>query len=111
MEDLSEDIKNLRVRLDEASRYLRIPELLERREQLEEEMADPDLWDDQNRGREVQKNLSETAEDIDLHQVLESEVEDLETLYELATEEGDESLDEEIRTGLQKIQTKFDRSL
>ena len=59
MEDINEDIKNLRVRLDEASRYLRIPELLKRREQLEEEMADPNLWDDQNRGREVQKNLSE----------------------------------------------------
>ena len=108
MEDINEDIKNLRVRLDEASRYLRIPELLKRREQLEEEMADPNLWDDQNRGREVQKNLSEAVEDIDLHKALESEVEDLETLFELAKEEDDESFDEEIRTGLQKIQTKFD---
>ena len=47
MEDINEDIKNLRVRLDEASRYLQIPELLKRRELLEEEMADPNLWDDQ----------------------------------------------------------------
>ncbi|HJP15537.1 MAG TPA: peptide chain release factor 2 [Acidimicrobiales bacterium] len=107
MEDITEEIKNLQIRLKESSRYLRIPELIERRKQLEQEMADPSLWDDQNRGRQVQKDLSEVIEDINLHESLKTEVEDLETLLELATEEGDESLDGEIQSDLKKIQNQF----
>ncbi|MAK95474.1 MAG: peptide chain release factor 2 [Euryarchaeota archaeon] len=108
MEDINEEVRNLRIRLEEATRYLRISELVKQREDLEEKMADPSLWDDQNRGKEVQRKLSETIEDLEFYDFLKVGIEDLETLLELVDEEGGESLEDEIESGLEKIRSKFD---
>ena len=96
MRDFAPDLVALRQRLDQASGYLRIEELRTRRTELEEEMADPDLWNDQDRGRRVQVDLSRVIEDLDHHAGLVARLEDVETLAELAVEEGEESLESEI---------------
>ena len=57
MQDFTQELAALRRRLDEATVYLRITDLLGERSDLEGEMADPDLWNDQDRGRQVQKAL------------------------------------------------------
>ena len=96
MRDFAPDLVALRQRLDQASGYLRIEELRTRRAELEEEMADPDLWNDQDRGRRVQVDLSRVIEDLDHHAGLVARLEDVETLAELAVEEDEESLEPEI---------------
>jgi len=96
MRDFAPDLVALRQRLDQASGYLRIEELGTRRAELEEEMADPDLWNDQDRGRRVQVDLSRVIEDLDHHAGLVARLEDVETLAELAVEEDEESLESEI---------------
>ena len=96
MRDFAPDLVALRQRLDQASGYLRIEELGTRRAELEEEMADPDLWNDQDRGRRVQVDLSRVIEDLDHHAGLVARLEDVETLVELAVEEDEESLESEI---------------
>ena len=47
MRDFSDDLADLRRRIEEARVYLRIEELLLSRPQLETEASRPDLWDDQ----------------------------------------------------------------
>ena len=96
MRDFAPDLVALRQRLDQARGYLRIEELGTRRAELEEEMADPDLWNDQDRGRRVQVDLSRVIEDLDHHAGLVARLEDVETLVELAVEEDEESLESEI---------------
>ena len=96
MRDFAPDLVALRQRLDQASDYLRIEELRTQRTELEEEMADPGLWNDQDRGRRVQVDLSRVIEDLDHHAGLVVRLEDVEILAELAVEEDEENLESEI---------------
>ena len=108
MQNFAPDLAALRNRLDEASGYLRIAEQQDRRDGLETEMADPDLWNDQDRGRRVQKDLAAVIEDLNLHAQLTEGIEDAETLAEMAAEEGDDSLAGEIAEAVSALSSRFD---
>ena len=107
MRDFSEDLKGLRVRLDEARQYLRIDELTARRMQLETESARPDLWDDADLARTITGELSAVSADIDLHADLAQQLEDAETLAELARELEDESQEPEIAESIARLDRRF----
>jgi peptide chain release factor 2 len=96
MKDLTEDIKDLVRRVGDARGYLRIEEASERLAALEEQASDPNLWDDQERARAVTQEMSRHRADVDLVVELEARVSDIETLYELAREEDDDSVAEEL---------------
>jgi peptide chain release factor 2 len=106
--DFSDDLGALRQRLSEAEQYLRIEELRHRRPQLETEASRPDLWDDPEVAKKVNSELSAAAVDIELYEGLEQQLEDAETLAELAREEGDESQEPEIEATLTAVRTKLD---
>ncbi len=108
MRDFAPDLVAVRQRLDQASGYLRIEELRTRRTELEEEMADPDLWNDQDRGRRVQVDLSRVIEDLDHHAGLVARLEDVETLAELAAEEDEESLESEIAEAIDALYVELE---
>ena len=108
MQDFTPELTVLRNRLDEATDYLRIAEQKERRTALEVEMADPELWNDQERGRRVQKDLAAVIEDLDLHADLTEGIEDAETLVEMAIEAGDDSLEPEIGDVVGSLSGRFD---
>ena len=63
MQDFTDELNALAARLDEATRYLRIDEQRQRRSALEAEMADPDLWNDQDRGRLGRQHIDESRMD------------------------------------------------
>jgi len=90
MRDLSDDLKALRARLDEAEGYLRVDELRARRPQLEAEASRPDLWDDPERARRVTGELAGVIDDLDHYEGLAGRLDDADTLYELARDEGDD---------------------
>ncbi len=79
---------DLRTRLSEAERYLRIAERRERRAELEDEAAKPDLWDDQDHARQVTTELGRLSSDLDEFAALDASLSDAEVLHELV-EEGD----------------------
>src|SRR3954454_24772858 len=108
MRDFTDDIADLRRRLDEARAYLRIEELQARRPQLETEASRPDLWDDQDLARRITGELDAATKDIELYEGLVQQVDDAETLAELAREEGDESQEPEIEASLKAVATKLD---
>jgi len=108
MQDFTPELTALRNRLDEATGYLRIAEQKECRVALEVEMADPELWNDQDRGRRVQKDLAAVIEDLDLHADLTEGIEDAETLVEMAVEAGDDSLEPEISEVVESLSGRFD---
>jgi len=108
MQDFSQQIAAICSRLDEARGYLRIAELQQRQPQLETEASRPDLWDDQERARAVTSELSAVNEDLELFSQLSGDVEDLETLHEMAREEADESLEPEIADAAKDIEATLD---
>ena len=103
MRDFSDELADLRRRIDEARVYLRIEELLLARPQLETEASRPDLWDDPDLARKVNGELSACTEDLELFEQLSSRLEDAETLHELGREEGDESVEAEVEESMASL--------
>ncbi|MEM8922204.1 MAG: peptide chain release factor 2 [Actinomycetota bacterium] len=107
MANLTDDLKALRVELDEAREYLRIDEIRGRLPQLETEMGRPDLWDDADRARAVQTEFTAVRDDIALYDRLEVGIDDADTLWELSRDEGDESLEEEAIELIESLRKEF----
>src|SRR3954454_14039806 len=108
MRDFSDDLAELRRRVEGARGYLNIDEARARVAELEVEVSKPDLWDDQDRAKKVNSELAQLSEDVALVDQLDGTVSDLETLAELAREEGDASVEEEIGTGLESLGRQLD---
>jgi len=108
MQDFSEQISAIRSRLDEAAVYLRIHELEARRPQLEVEASRPDLWDDPDKARGITSELAAVVDDLEAFARLGEAVDDVDTLYQLAREEGDESLEGEIGDAMEVLVSQFD---
>ena len=109
MRDFTEDLADVARRVAEAHHYLGIDAARERLAALEVEASKPDLWDDPDRARKVSGDLSVVRDDVDLVDSLEQRVSDGETLYELAREEGDESVESEIVSELEDLRATLDK--
>jgi peptide chain release factor 2 len=96
MRDFTDELKDLRRRLGEAEGYLKIDSNRLRLKELEVEVGRPDLWDDQDVARRLSTEYSNLKVDIDTFDALSRELEDTETLHELAREMDDESQEPEI---------------
>jgi peptide chain release factor 2 len=101
--DFSDQLAEARKRLGDAEQYLRIEELRARRPLLETEASRPDLWDDPDAARRVTGELSMVTDDLDLFARLTAELDDAETLHELAREEDDASQEPEIDAALASL--------
>ena len=109
MRDFTDDLKSLRVRLDEAHTYLQIDDTRSRFAGLEAEVQDPDLWDDQERARQVNGAYARARDDLAVYDSLAQQVEDAEVLHELAREEGDESQEPEIAAATASLNAQLDQ--
>jgi peptide chain release factor 2 len=108
MRDFTDSIKDLHRRIDEAHVYLKIDEATTAAAELETQAADPSLWDDPDKARDVTSKLSSLKNDIDVVDSLRSAVSDIETMYELMREEGDDSLEAEIDSMVTALEKQLD---
>jgi peptide chain release factor 2 len=107
MRDLTDELRALRARLSEAEGYLGLDELRARRPQLEAEASRPDLWDDADRAKRVTGELAAVTGDIEQYERLASQLDDAETLHELAREEGDDGSVAEVEQSLTAIDAEL----
>src|SRR6478672_12380994 len=107
MRDFTDDLAAARKRVDEARVYLRIDTQRARLVELEEAAARPDLWDDQDAARKVTSELAGVRDDVELIDGLDGRIDDLDTLYELAREESDDSVVPEIDAGLVALRAEL----
>jgi peptide chain release factor 2 len=107
MRDFTDEIKDLRRRLGEAHGYLKIDSNRLRLKELEVEVGRPDLWDDQDVARRLSTEYSNLKVDIDTFDALDRELEDTETLHELAREMDDESQEPEISGAAAHLDAQF----
>ena len=71
--------------------------------------AEPGFWDNPQKAEKVMGDIKALKARIEPWKELVAAVEDVEALYELAVEGADESLEEEIRTSMDDIRTRFEK--
>jgi peptide chain release factor 2 len=94
--DFSDDLRTLRRRLTEAEGYLDLEGRRKRLAELEAEVSRPDLWDDAPMAQRVTREYGQLKGDVDEMESLDARLSDVETLFELAVEEDDESVAAEL---------------
>jgi peptide chain release factor 2 len=83
------DLDDLRKRLDEARGYLHESQLRSRLADLDTELADPELWNDPERGRNVTTEHGQVRSDLDMLDGMAQRLDDAEMLDSLGREEDD----------------------
>jgi peptide chain release factor 2 len=109
MRDFTPDIRDVQRRLDEAESYLSVAENRERVAVLEAEIADPALWDDQDRARKLNTEYSNLKDDLGTFDGLSERLGDVEVLHELARDDDDASQEPEIESELSRVGGELDK--
>ena len=76
-------------------------------EELEKRTSSPDLWNDQQAAQELMKKLTRAREDVEPWRQIAARCVDLGELAELAQEDDEETLAEEIRQDLGELRQQF----
>ncbi|HET7489762.1 MAG TPA: peptide chain release factor 2 [Acidimicrobiales bacterium] len=108
MHDFSDDLGALAKRLGEADRYLDVEGKRARMAALEKDLAKPDLWDDADHARAVTTEFGRLNDDVSLLDDLRARLADAETLFELAVEESDDSVETELDATVADIGRRLD---
>jgi peptide chain release factor 2 len=102
-EDLTARISDLGRSLDSIESVADLERLRSEIAVLEEQVAAPDLWDDQENAQRVTSQLSFKQGEVDRLVGLRSRLEDAELMLELAEEEGDVDARAEVSRELEKL--------
>ena len=92
------ELANLAPELDELKSALGIDKKKLEIEELEGRAAQPDFWDNMEESQKVLRHTSQLKSAVESYEKLCAQHEDLVTLVEMAIEEDDESVEEELRT-------------
>ena len=84
-----------------------VPGKLEALEGLRDQVAAPNLWDDQQRARQVTRTLARYEGVIDLVNRLSESIDDAEVLFDLAAEESDESAAADVLVELSAVEVRL----
>jgi peptide chain release factor 2 len=109
MKDFSEDLGDVARRVADAHKYLRIDETRVRIAELDDAISAPGFWDDPEQGARVTSERGRLAKDVEVVDDLDGRLSDVETLYELARDEGDESVEPEIGDALSSLASDLDK--
>jgi peptide chain release factor 2 len=109
MRDFTELLADLRRRVDDARAYLQIDAARNRLAELEQQASRQDLWDDQDQARKVTTELARVREDLEVFDGLEERLSEIETLFQLGREEGDDSVEPEIDAGATALSADLDK--
>ncbi|QIK74100.1 peptide chain release factor 2 [Nocardioides piscis] len=87
--DFDQEIKQLKATMSTIGQVLDLDEMRREIADLSEQVAAPDLWDDQDNATRVTGRLSMLQGELDKFTGLDDRIEDLGLMVEMATEEGD----------------------
>src|ERR1700736_6434514 len=109
MRDFTEELAELRRRIEDARAYLRVDSLRADLEALEKEASRPDLWDDPDAARRVTTEMARVRDDVELVDRLDRELDDTQTLFGLGRDEGDDSVEPDIATAVARTRSELDQ--
>ena len=112
LEDAKQNLTKFRANLKELGNALRIELLKEEVESLEAKTADPAFWNDQEKSGKILQQIKQLKNKIEDYESLCNKLEDTIVLAELAIEENDESMVDEVQSemALIKLSELFNHS-
>ncbi|MGM0441076.1 MAG: peptide chain release factor 2 [Elusimicrobiota bacterium] len=99
---LKEDVENIRG-------YFEIPEKKKKYNNLKKKTTSPGFWDNNKKARKIMKEFDEVKSEIKLYENLKENINEISTLIELAREENEKSLKEEIEQNLRKLEKEVNK--
>lgn len=103
MQELQKRLETLLEKLMAAWEKLKIAEKLEQIEKLEEEVNEPEIWQNPDLAREKNQELSKLSDEIQPWQLLKTQTEDLLELIQL----GDEELEGELSSQIDAMEENY----
>ncbi len=104
LEIASAKLAQLRQLISEVGSALNLEGLSERLRELHAEMEDPEFWNQLEHAQKINREVSGIEGKIKAHGDLAAQADDIEVLIELAGEEDDDTINEEIEEGLKKLE-------
>jgi peptide chain release factor 2 len=101
--DIDSEIKQLQATMQTIEKVLDVPGMRAEIADLGQEVAAPDLWDDQANAQRVTGRLSAIQGELDRYTSLQTRLDDLELMLEMAREEEDESVLADSEAELDRI--------
>ncbi|MTI46782.1 MAG: peptide chain release factor 2 [Firmicutes bacterium] len=95
--ELTEKIAEVGVSLD-------LPSLEKQAEEYDKKMMEPDFWDDSQRAQKVVQESKAIKDKIEEYKKIESRLEDVDVLLDLAKEEEEDSMAGEIDSNIEEIE-------
>ena len=109
LEEARRSLIDLRKTLADLGVALRIEELRDKSEELEAQTMVENFWSDAAASSKVLQSIKQMKDKIELYESLTSRLEDAITLAEMAIEEGDESVTEEVEGELAYISEEAEK--
>ena len=103
MHDFTDDLRRCGAASTEARRYLRIDDTRARPPSSRPRCSAPDLWDDQDRARQVTGELAAVSDDLDLYDGLAQRLDDAETLASWPARRATSSQEPEIDAAVAEL--------
>jgi peptide chain release factor 2 len=101
--DFTQELKDLRATMDSVRGVTDLDALALRITELEKQASAPDLWDDPDKAQQVTSALSRANNERDRVVGMDSRIDDLEVLVEMATEESDQATMDEAERDLRAL--------
>ena len=106
LDEYKMQLGTLKETLELAHKQMNIDALQSECEQLEEQMGAADFWNDVDNANKVSARVKAIKSKLERLKKLEAQSEDLDTLIEMAEEENDESLIDELKSELKDFDEK-----
>ncbi|MDP6747131.1 MAG: peptide chain release factor 2 [Candidatus Poribacteria bacterium] len=107
--DLKVDLESAILRLSDLRGYLDFESKSKTLIELENKVALPDFWNNTQEAQKTSQQISNLRAEIQSYQETASELEDLQILFELAIEEEDLGVGDEIIAGLDHLNRRIDK--
>lgn len=103
LENLKTELESYRPKIKELYEVFDIENSKERILELQEKAAEPGFWDDLENSQKVLQETRTLEGNIEKYEKLQSAFDDIEVMLEMAAEENDESMIEEIQTEIDNL--------
>ncbi|MGF1516852.1 MAG: peptide chain release factor 2 [Nodosilinea sp.] len=107
--DLKRELDELTNRLGKTQEYLDIPALEARIQDLEQEAAQPDFWDDQSKAQDTLQELSDYKASLTQLTAWQASLDDTIAILELLQEDQDDTLFQEAQTTVTSLSQELDQ--
>ena len=108
LDNLKIEIRQYEEPLNELKASLDLDNKGNRIEELSRLMEEPDFWNDPEKSRKQSQELGSLKEDVNTFSDLETKYADMLDLIDIANEENDESMADEIKSDFEIFKEKFD---